>query len=91
MNITIKDNNIEIKQTLRSLLLFENIAGHSYNANGMNDIILFVYCVIVASGKLYDLTYDEYLDWADENPDTLTKLINFIHKVDETQDALKKS
>lgn len=91
MNITIKDNNIEIKQTLRSFLLFENIAGYSYQAKGMNDIILFVYCVIVASGKLYDLSYDAFLDWADENPDTLSELINFIHKVDETQDALKKS
>ena len=91
MNITINNNNIEIKQTLRSFLLFENIAGYSYQAKGMNDIILFVYCVIVASGKLYDLSYDEFLDWADENPDTLSELINFIHKVDETQDALKKS
>ena len=91
MNITIKDNNIEIKQTLRSLLLFENIAGYSYQAKGMNDIILFVYCVIVASGKLYDLSYDEFLDWADENPDTLSELINFIHTVDDIQENLKKS
>lgn len=91
MNITINNTTVEIKQTLRSLLLFENIAGHSYNAKGINDIILFVYCVIVASGKLYDLTYDEYLDWADENPETLAELINFIHKTDETQHALKKN
>ena len=91
MNITIKDNNIEIKQTLRSLLLFENIAGYSYQAKGMNDIILFVYCVIVASGKLYDLSYDEFLDWADENPDTLSDIIKFIHKVDDIQENLKKS
>jgi DNA repair ATPase RecN len=91
MKITINDKEIELKQTIRSLLMFENIQGHSYTPKSLNDVLLYLYCVVVASSKDYSFSYDDWIDWVDEHPDELTQIVQFIQQTEETQNDFKKN
>jgi hypothetical protein len=68
MKITIKDKDIELKNTLRSMIMYENITEKSFNPETVTDIITYMYCVVVASSNDYTLTFDEFINYVDENP-----------------------
>ena len=91
MTIKINDKEIELKQTIRSLLMYENIKGESYQPKNLNDILLYIYCVVVASSKDYSLSYDDFIDWVDEHPDELTQIVKFIQDTQQNQNNIKKN
>lgn len=91
MKIKINDKEIELKQTIRSLLMYENIKGESYSPKNLNDILLYIYCVVVASSKDYSLEYDTFIDWVDDNPGELEKISQFIQQTQENQNNIKKN
>lgn len=90
MEITINGKSIELKQTIRSLLMFENIQGTSYQPKSLNDILLYLYCVVVASSKDYSFSYEDWIDWVDENPAELEKIVKFIQQTEQNQNDVKK-
>lgn len=91
MNITINNKTFELKQSIRSLLMYENIKGESYFPKNLNDVLLFIYCTVVASSKDYTLDYDTFIDWVDEHPTELEQIVQFIQKTEETQNNIKKN
>ncbi len=91
MKIKINDKEIELKQTIRALLMFENIKNESYSPKSLNDILLYIYCVVVASSRDYTLDYDSFIDWVDENPTELEKITQFIQQNQENQNSIKKN
>lgn len=91
MTITINDKEIELKQTIRSLLMYENIQGESYQPKSLNDILLYIFCVVVSSSKDYSLDYDTFIDWVDEHPDELTQIVQFIQQTQQNQNNIKKN
>lgn len=78
MKIKINDNEYELKLSMRSYLLFENIKGKSFELETMTDTIIFFFCVILTSSKDYDFKYDQLLDMLDENPDLLLEFNNWL-------------
>lgn len=68
MNITIKDEVIEMRYSFRALMIYENIMQKSFQGNGVTEILTFMYCIILGSKKDLQFTYDEFLDMVDENP-----------------------
>ena len=90
MEITINGKIIELKQTIRSLLMYENIQGHSYQPNSLNDVLLYLYCVVVASSRDYTFSYEDWIDWVDENPAELEKVVKFIQQTEQNQNDFKK-
>lgn len=78
MKIKIKDTYYELKLSMRSYMLMENIKGESFNIENMTDTIIFFYCVILTSTKEYDFKYDELLDMLDENPGLLSEFNNWL-------------
>lgn len=90
MTITINEKEIELKQTIRSLLMYENIKNESYVPKSLNDILLYIYCVVVASSKDYTLDYDQFIDWVDEHPDELSQIVQFIQQTEQNQNDFKK-
>lgn len=91
MTITINEKEIELKQTIRALLMFENIKNESYSPNSLNDILLYLYCVVVASSKDYSFSYDDWIDWVDEHPDELTQIVQFVQQTEQNQNNIKKN
>ena len=63
MTFTINNTEVTLKQTFRSLVMYEQMAGHSFNPTTTFDILLYFYAHILGSNKDVKLSFDEYMDW----------------------------
>lgn len=70
MKIKIKDHEVELKQSMRSLIYFENIMDKPFNPQNTTtmDLTVLFLCTLLASDKTLQLTYNELIDAIDENP-----------------------
>lgn len=91
MKLTINGKEIELKYTMRSMMLYENITDKSFSPTTMTDLITFMYCVVVASSKDYSLKFDDFIDYIDENTAALNEFSAWIIKTMAVQDELKKN
>ena len=68
MEITIKNTTIELKNKMRSLLIYEQITNKPFNPSTYTDIIVYFYSVILASEPNINLSFEDFIDEIDENP-----------------------
>lgn len=80
MKIQIKDKEIELKNTFRSMIIYEKVAGKTFNPQGITDILLYFYSVIMASDKDCELEFDDLLDMVDDNPKLITDFSEWLNK-----------
>lgn len=80
MKITIKDKEIELKQSLRALIMYENITDKSFEPKSFQDILTFLYCIVLTSSKDYSLiTFDEFIDYIDDNHQVLSDMTKWLN------------
>ena len=80
MKINIKGKEIELKNTFRSMIIYEKVAGKTFNPQGITEILLYFYSVIMASDKDCQLEFDDLLDMVDENPKLITDFSQWLNK-----------
>lgn len=93
MKIKIQDKEIELKKTFRSYVIYESITDKIFAPKTMSDIITYFYSVVLASDKDINLTFDEFIDWLDENENALNDFeqwLTEISKVDSQFQSKKK-
>lgn len=90
MVITIKDKTINLKRTFRSLIAYESAMGKAFNPTTISESIMYFYCVIIASDTTLELTYDEFMDWLDDNPKVLNEFTQWLIKQAEIDNKLTK-
>lgn len=93
MKIKIQDKEIELKKSFRSYVIYESITDKIFNPKTMSDIITYFYSVVLASDKDINLTFDEFIDWLDENENALNDFeqwLTEISKVDSQFQSKKK-
>lgn len=73
MEVTIKGKDIALKYSFRALMIYENITQKSFNPQGLTDVITFFYSVVVASARDSILSFDDFIDWIDDNPNKLNE------------------
>jgi len=78
MKIKIKEKEVELKYSIRSLMLFENIMNKTFSIENTQDSIVFFYCVLIASDKTLKLTFDEFIDAIDEDPSIVTDFAEWL-------------
>lgn len=88
MKLHINDKDVELRWSFRSLLLFENIMQKSFEPKGLTDIITYMYCVIIASDKDLNLTYDDFLFYLDEHPNVITDFSVWLQAAVEKNNSL---
>ena len=88
MNIQINGNEIEVKQTFRAHIIYEQITGQTFSPKNVTDIITFFYSSVMACNTDLTLDFNDFIDWLDENPNTLTDFISFLTENDKSQQAL---
>ena len=81
MKITLKEEEIELKYGFKSLIIFENITKKPFNPSTLEDMIIFFYSVTLASKKEYNITFDEFIEWLDEEPSRLTEFSEWLSKI----------
>lgn len=78
MTINIKDKEVTLKYSFRSLILYENIQGKSFEPASTTDTIVYFYCVILASDKDLVFSFDDFLDMIDERPELFLDFAKFL-------------
>lgn len=72
MNIKIKDLEITLKNSFRSLVIYEAMTKKSFKPETITDVIVYFFSVISASANPQQVDWDDYMDWLDENPTAIT-------------------
>lgn len=68
MKIKIKDLEITLKNSFRSLVIYEAMTKKSFKPETITDVIVYFFSVISASANPEQVDWDDYMDWLDENP-----------------------
>ena len=81
MKVRIKEQQeVELRYSMRALFQYENITGQSFNPKSLQDFCTFFYCVLVSSNKDLDLTFDEFVDYLDEDPSKMSEFAEWLGK-----------
>jgi len=88
MKIDYKGKNYELKWSFRALMIYENIVKKSFNPKTISDVIIFFYSVLCASAKGETIVFDEFMDWIDNNPTSITLFSEWLSGVFTHQDVL---
>lgn len=79
MKITILDKEVELKSSFRAYIIFENITGKSFQSlSTMADVLVFMYASILASLKSTDISFNDFMDYIDEHPETVTEFSQWM-------------
>ena len=89
MKINIKDKEIELKKTFRSYVIYESITDKIFAPKTMSDIINYFYSVVLDSYKDMNITFDEFIDWLDENENALNDFEQWLTKINEVDSKLQ--
>lgn len=76
MEITINGNTYTPKYSFRSMLIFEQIMGKSFNPTTLNDVVVFFYSCLLANKA--EVIYDDFLDAVDEDPSVINDFTNWM-------------
>ena len=71
-------------------MMYENITEKNFNPTNTTEMITFLYCILITSAKDYTITFDDFIDEIDTNPDLMVQLTNFITTTFNTQNQIKK-
>ncbi len=90
MVITIKEKEITLKRTFRSLIAYESAMGKAFNPQTISESIMYFYCVVIASDTDLELTYDEFIEWLDSNPTALNEFTQWLINQSEIESKVAK-
>ena len=88
MTIEINHNKIELKQTLKSMLIFEKITERNFDIKTISDVIIYFYSCVIASKKDIDLTFDDFIEWLDNNQNSFADFNEWLLTSAEQQQQL---
>lgn len=79
MKLNIKDKEIELKYSIRALLMYENMTDKTFSTSTLlTDMIVFMYCIVISSSKDYSLSFDDFIDYLDENPNAIQEFAEWL-------------
>lgn len=83
MKVNIKGKEIELKNKLRSLMIYEQITEKAFNPVTITDMILYFYCVVLANEPSLDLDFNSFMEILDEQPDLFAQFNEWIVQVNK--------
>lgn len=90
MKVVIKEEEIELKKTLRSYMMFESITDKAFAPKTLTDMITYFYCVVMSSHKGLELQFDEFISWLDENDGIMPQFTKWLAGVNEIEAGMTK-
>lgn len=91
MIFKIKDTEVNLKNSLRNYLIFESITERSFVGNTLEDIILLFFSSTLAQVKdRISISYEEFLDLLDEQPNLITEYIKWLTEVNTNNNEISK-
>lgn len=81
MKITIKETTIELKYSFRAMMIYEKITGTTFNPKGITEIMIYFYSTVLASKKDIAVTFEEFMEWIDDNPTALNDFSQWLTSI----------
>lgn len=81
MKITINNKEITLRYSFRAMMIYEKISGTSFNPIGITEIMIYFYSCILASDKGIALTFEEFMNWIDENPTVFEEFSKWLTSI----------
>lgn len=78
MKIQINGKAIELKNTFRSLMIYETITEELFNPKNISDFIIYFYSTVLASDKQLHITLDDFTEWLDNNTNELANFMQWV-------------
>ena len=80
MTATIKINGeeLKVKQTIRALFLWEQIAGRPFEVKNTLDNYLYYYALLLANNPDTALSWDDFIDAIDVDPSIILSMTKAI-------------
>lgn len=88
MEIVINNKTIKLKYSFRGFMAYEQITNEAFKPDGLKSLITLFYSFVMVSDNQLSITFDEFIDWLDENPNKLNDFSNFIAENNERQNSL---
>jgi hypothetical protein len=83
--ITINGTQYKIKYTLRALFIFEAITKKSFTIDSITDNYIFLFALILANNPDTELSWEEFINALDDNPNLFNEMSKIIEKQQENQ------
>ena len=92
IKIRIAGSEYQIKQSFRSLMLFEDMTGKPVSEanDSINTIMLMFYCILKACNKNFEYDFEQFVDVVDDNPESVEVFTNFLQDQAQPEPAKKK-
>ncbi len=85
------NREVELKYSIRAMMMYENITGNSFNPQNLTDILTFFYCIVVSSMKDYSYSFENFIDELDNEPSKLEELTKWMNSNISNQNTFKKN
>jgi len=81
MTFNINGKEYQLKYSFRALMIYENITHKSFNPKTITDMIVFFYSIILAANKGCELMFEEFMDWIDDNPESVNDFSTWLTQI----------
>lgn len=89
MEININGKNYILKNTIRSLFIFEKIAGKQFDGKKLLDYYILFYSTLLANNPdNFSLTFDEFIEINDQDINLFNQFVEFITKSNQVNNQL---
>lgn len=89
MEININGKNYTLKNTIRSLFIFEKIANKQFDGKNLIDYYILFYSILLANNPdEFNLTFDEFIEVNDKDISLFNQFIEFITKSNQINNQL---
>lgn len=90
MIINFKGKDIELKYSLRAMMMYENITDASFAPQSITDVLTFFYCIVVTSSKDYEIDFGDFIEYLDNNTTIINDFAIWMQNVTNNIGNLKK-
>lgn len=91
MTITINNKEITLKYSFRALMIYEKITNHSFVPQSLTDVVVFMYCIITASNPDANISWDDFMDHIDNNPETFNEFAEWLNQTNSRNNLLNSN
>lgn len=89
-NITIKDKEYKLKNTVRALFIFEQIKGEAFAINTITDSYVYMYSMLLANNPDMDLSWDDFINALDDDPTIYENFNKIVTDIQNTNKILDR-
>ena len=90
MEVTIKNETVKLKHTMRAILVYEQITGKPFSPVTVTDIMVYFYSTIISSNTSLELQFDEFMNWLDDNSDKFTEFTQWLTNINKMNESITK-